>query len=552
MHVFCNHGNFENLATFGFSIFHMRGNRIFIQDWIAHHTYQKANDIDSYYLRVANQINDSLSTLWFEEPETNDLIHTDALKTLSIYLTCYLEDVIANTGIFAAFRNIHKDLYDQFLPFYKDNSLLDYYPEDINSEDVAVLTWLFFSERNPHLFIDPHGRLIQLITDLAYAILEEHYEVAPENPKLKLEYTLDEAANYFEVRNFIEKLVATNYLTAGEYNTNLNHLMQVAELGRYQHDQAQLQQMIYRVRDNHFNNYRLHLFALKSSEFVAEVLGNQHALYGSVKTLGNRINSFFDYVKTDEQFVHVKHIGTKTAFKIYKDSIQEFAEPSEQLSFYMEIVPWKEAWNLSGIMTVVNSEEVNFDLPEQYEMTYRIEAMNGKDKSLKKTEKQLKDMGKLFQSEQKAAVAFMEGREVKEFANEFFKRYQQKYPSKEESPLPESNLDLTADAKVTVFFNPKTGLEVFGGIEEFFPLPHNPFIEKQDEGTEADVPFARYFLNLLVEDFFPSELPKYYANLFKTEVDKQFFFPLEEAVLDFFLRFYKRGSYFLGPFPLIK
>jgi hypothetical protein len=92
----------------------MRGNRIFIQDWIAHHTYQKANDIDSYYLRVANQINDSLSTLWFEEPETNDLIHTDALKTLSIYLTCYLEDVIANTGIFAAFRTIHKELYNQF------------------------------------------------------------------------------------------------------------------------------------------------------------------------------------------------------------------------------------------------------------------------------------------------------------------------------------------------------------------------------------------------------------------------------------------------------
>jgi hypothetical protein len=185
-------------------------------------------------------------------------------------------------------------------------------------------------------------------------------------------------------------------------------------------------------------------------------------------------------------------------------------------------------------------------------MTYRIEAMNGKDKSLKKTEKQLKDMGKLFQSEQKAAVAFMEGREVKEFAKEFFQRYQQKYPSKEESPLPESNLELTADAKVTVFFNPKTGLEVFGGIEEFFPLKHNPFIEKVEKGAEADVPFARYFLNLLVEDFFPSELPKYYAKLFKTEVDKQFFFPLEEPILDFFLRFYKRGSYFLGPFPLIK
>ena len=527
----------------------MKGNRIFIQDWIAHHTYQKTNEIDSYYLKVANEINENLSTLWFEDQETNHLVQRDAVKTLSIYLTCYLEDVIAHTGIFTAFRTIHKELYNQFLPFFQDDDLNDYFPEDINSEDVAVLTWLFFSERNPHLFIDPHGRLIQLVTDLAYAILEEHYEVAPENEKLKSEYVLDEGAGYFEVRNFIEKLVATNYLTAGEYNTNLNHLMQVAELGRYQHDQVQLQQMVYRVRDNHFNNYRLHLFALKSSEFAAEVIGRNHGLYHTVKTMGNRIHSFFDYVKTDDDFVHVKHIGTKTAFKIHKDSIQEFVAPTESLSFYMEIVPWKDAWNLSGIMTVVNPEEVNLELPEQYEMTYRIEAMNGKEKTLKKTEKQLKDMGKLFQAEQGAAVAFMEGREVKDFAIDFFKKYQQKYPSKEESPLPESNLDIADDAKVTVFFNPKTGLEVFGGIEEFFPLPHNPFMNKE---ADAEIPFARYFLNLLVEDYFPSELPKYYAGLFKETVDKQFFFPLNEAVLDFFLRFYKRGSYFIGPFPLLK
>jgi len=143
----------------------------------------------------------------------------------------------------------------------------------------------------------------------------------------------------------------------------------------------------------------------------------------------------------------------------------------------------------------------------------------------------------------------MEGREVKEFATDFFKKYQQKYPSKEESPLPESNLDLADDARVTVFFNSKTGLEVFGGIEEFFPIKNNSFISMDDE---TDPPYARYFLNLLVEDFFPSELPKYYVNLFKAEVDKQFFFPVTDTVLDFFLRFYKRGTYFLGPFPFLK
>ncbi len=47
--------------------------------------------------------------------------------------------------------------------------------------------------------------------------------------------------------------------------------------------------------------------------------------------------------------------------------------------------------------------------------------------------------------------------------------------------MPEPNLDIAADARVTVFFNPKTGLEVFGGVEEFFPLKHNGFVAKDNQ-----------------------------------------------------------------------
>lgn len=525
----------------------MKKNRIYIQDWLGQHPYQGRSDADSYYLQVANEINNALSTLWFDEEETDALIRPEIIKTLSIYLTCYLEDVVSGTKLFEAFRLEHQALYSKMLPYFDDQDLTDYYSEDINPQDVLVLTWLFFSERNPHLFLDKDGRLIALVTDLAYAVLEEHYEVAPENTLLQQEYTLPADANYLQVRSFSEKVIATNYITGGYYYNSLMQHMDIADLGRYQHDPAYLNQMTFRVRDNHFIFFRLHLLALKSCEFVSAMLGTAHPQYENTRAIGNRIDSFFEYEKVTHDQLQLKHLSTGELFLINLNSIQNFKEPAAAQLFYMEIVPWKDAWNLSGMMSAIEADQIDLTTDPETTQTYLVEVLRGKRTQIEKTEQQIEEVKALFSTKHNDLLAFMSEVDMNDYIHELTNTYREQkglaLVDKQDSS------DASKDKSVTAFYNPKFGLEFFGGIAELFPLEQNPFFVKNEN---EPINYAQSLLQLLVQKFFSVGLVEHYYALYEKEINEQFFYPLDRNTLDFLLRFYKSETYHSLPLLMIK
>ncbi|UIR55935.1 DUF3843 family protein [Sphingobacterium sp. SRCM116780] len=527
----------------------MKKNRIYIQDWLGQHPYQGRSDSDRYYLQVANEIHDALRTLWFEEEETNELIKPEIIKTLSIYLTCYLEDVISDTKLFHAFRKEHQSLYGKMLPFFEDQDLVDYFPEDINSQDVLVLSWLFFSERNPHLFLDKNGRLLELVTDLAYAVLEEHYEVAPENMLLKKEYTLAVDANYLEVRNFAEKVIATNYITGGYYYNSLMQHMDIADLGRYQHDPAYLNQMTFRVRDNHFIFFRLHLLALKSCEFVSSMLETTHPQYESVRIIGNRIDSFFEFEKLQEERLQLKHLTTGETFLVNQNSIQNFQEPSSSQLFYMEIIPWKDAWNLSGMMSAVEADQIDLTANQEMDQAYLVESLRGKRTHIEQAEKQIEDLKNLFVKDHNGLLAFVEESNMQSLIHDLTQKYRKKVGLPQIDDQQNSTSDVPKNTIVTAFFNPKLGLEFFGGIENLFPIQHNPFFV-QDE--DVLIPYAQNLLQLLVQKFFSVGLVSHFYELYQAEINQQFFYHLDMKTLDFLLRFYKSDTYHNRPQLIIR
>lgn len=525
----------------------MNKNRIYIQDWLGQHPYQGRSDADRYYLQVANDIHDALSTLWFDEEETDALIRPEIIKTLSVYLTCYLEDVVSGTKLFDAFRTEHKALYGKMLPFFEDQDLTDYFPEDINPQDVLVLSWLFFSERNPHLFLDKEGRLLALVTDLAYAVLEEHYEVAPENTLLQKEYELAADANYLEVRNFAEKVIATNYITGGYYYNSLMQHMDIADLGRYQHDPAYLNQMTFRVRDNHFVFFRLHLLGLRSCEFVASTLTPHHPQYEQVRQIGKRIDSFFEFEKLEAERLQLKHLTTGELFFVNQNSIQNFQEPPAAQLFYMEIVPWQDAWNLSGMMSAVDADQIDLTADQEMDQAYLVEALKGNRSHIEKAEQQVEDVKTLFMDKHDGLLAFMKEAEISGHIHELTTAYREQVGL----PLIEevANPNASKDTPVTAFYNPKIGLEFFGGIENLFPLKNNPFfVEDEHEPTN----YAQNLLQLLVQKFFSVGLVQHYYEVYQKEINEQFFYPLTRETLDFLIRFYKSETYHNQPHIMIK
>lgn len=525
----------------------MKKNRIYIQDWLGQHPYQGRSDADRFYLEVANDIQDALNTLWFDEEETDALIRPEMIKTLSVYLTCYLEDVVSGTKLFDAFRKEHQALYGKMLPFFEDAALTDYYPEDINPQDVLVLSWLFFSERNPHLFLDKEGRLLALVTDLAYAVLEEYYETAPENTLLQKEYTLATDANYLEVRNYAEKVIATNYITGGYYYNSLMQHMDIADLGRYQHDPAYLNQMTFRVRDNHFTFFRLHLLALRSCEFVAATVDTNHPQHENLRTIGNRIDSFFEFKKVEEGRLALKHLTTGEIFLVNQNSIQNFQEPTTDQLFYMEIVPWEGAWNLSGMMSAVERDQIDLNSDQEMDQAYVVEALYQKTTLIEKASQQVADLKELFVKKHQGQLAFMEESEISSYIHNLTNTYREQVglPLIEEVENPNE----ARATPVTAFYNAKIGLEFFGGIETLFPLQNNTYYA---ENENEPVNYAQNLLQLLVQKFYSVGLVQHYYELYEKEINEQFFYPLNSETIDFLIRFYKSETYHQQPHVMIR
>ena len=377
--------------------------------------------------------------------------------------------------------------------------------------------------------------------------MEEHYEVAPENTLLQKEYTLASDANYLEVRNYAEKVIATNYITGGYYYNSLMQHMHIADLGRYQHDPAHLNQMTFRVRDNHFTFFRLHLLALRSCEFVAATLTTDHPQYQNLRTIGNRIDSFFAFKKMEDDHLALTHVSTGEAFLVNQNSIQNFKEPAADQLFYMEIVPWENNWNLSGMMSAVEADQIDLTSDQEMDQAYIVEALHGKRTHLEKAEKQVEDIQKLFVEKHHGQLAFMAESEINAYIHELTNTYREQVGL---SLIDEvANPNAERDTPVTAFYNPKIGLEFFGGIETLFPIQDNPyFVENENE----PISYAQNLLQLLVQKFFSVGLVQYYYELYEKEINEQFFYPLNKETLDFLIRFYKSETYHQQPHVMIK
>ncbi|MBW6537392.1 MAG: hypothetical protein K0B11_20460 [Mariniphaga sp.] len=102
------------------------------------------------------------------------------------------------------------------------------------------------------------------------------------------------------------------------------------------------------------------------------------------------------------------------------------------------------------------------------------------------------------------------------------------------------NLEEKAETAL-VFFNPNSGIEIGLGLNNAFPLAHNPFFD--EKGSEEDV------LHLMVSDELSKEPVMYCVENCSSKLPFFNRFPgklyLED--IDFLLRFWKRGAYHSKP-----
>lgn len=181
------------------------------------HPQGLADDTDQQYARVATEICSALAKL-----EITD-IPQSGLKLIATNLALYLEDVVADAGIFRAFTTEMKSRYGKYLPFFEiDES--QYFQDEPNIEDVRLLIWYYMLIVQHGNVGNPESPVLGQMTDAAYKVIDEQFEKVPVNESLKAYFSEAKfISDFYLQRQVLSWLCSSCYLTfAPQYADILN------------------------------------------------------------------------------------------------------------------------------------------------------------------------------------------------------------------------------------------------------------------------------------------------------------------------------------------
>ena len=92
--------------------------KIYVKEWMLFQPYERQDEVDTYYVNVANHIAGCLKDfVGGRYPE-------HSVHGIAIYLTLWFQDVISQTGIWQAFSEECRKRYGCLVPFMTPESAM--------------------------------------------------------------------------------------------------------------------------------------------------------------------------------------------------------------------------------------------------------------------------------------------------------------------------------------------------------------------------------------------------------------------------------------------
>lgn len=530
----------------------MKNNRIYINDWLELKPYENQTLTDNYYLKICDNVKQALlsgkaSVVFYMYIEKEDI------NLLACFLTAWFEDLISGTNIYNTFIREHRKLYNKPLPFYNSG---EYFDEEINPQDVSFLIWYFMNTAQTEKFISPYNEFIELSTKNVFAVFDDAWDYAPENKVLKNIYSIDSNADYYGARNLIDTLLFKTYLFFPDTFFRLEE--KEAELIEESGMDENLMMFLNENRESTLQNSCTRLLASKGKEWVAGILGNEHSFYEAYLNISKRIRGFFFYKGQDEKDIFLEHIASGKAFNLTKKSFDHSHNLTETDTIvYMGIVQWKDEWWFSGVYF---QNEFNADLVLNEKNSFESrQAVNFLDhRSEYVTETLRKQHEAFLDFNNGLPIAFIAADKLMDFNEKYISYFNDtlKLTQKEIDEArergrkdgffrPDEEQETTDFSSIAesglVFFNEKSGVEIALECNSAFPLPGNPFFDKEQSED--------HIFRLLMDESISTELAMYCIYHCK---DKLPFFTEGTGKLylndiDFLLRFWKKERYFAKP-----
>jgi hypothetical protein len=522
-------------------------NKIYIRHWLTIKPYDGQKPTDGYYLKICNRVKNKIDHFILFK-----YIGEEDINTLACFLTSYFEDIISETNIWSSFVSIHQRMYKKQLPFY---DLEDYVEKEINTQDIRVLIWYFLNTAQDEFHLSYSNQLVIKMADSVMEVFEEEWEHAPANDSLKAYYWISpDETDFYAARNFIDKILFQSYLFHIDALVGLHE--KELEIIEENESHPNLISFLNENRDTSLHVSHTRLLALTGKEWASEVLGSDHPLYSDLLNMSKKISGHFLYKGQDEADVHLAHIATGKKFKLTKKSFSYGNDLSEiDTIVFMGIVKWKEEWWFSGVFFSAPYDE-ELVAKEKNSLEHRRE-LNFLDDNSAMIQKILAEQMEAFlELNHGSQIAFMPTEKIDGFLRAFTNRYNEKLNLTEQQQrevydkmirygldsTEKDNIDLSEISDTgLVFFNPVAGCEICVELNSAFPLPNNPYF---DRNLSED-----HVMSLLIDKSCSKELVQFCIDNCLKELPflKQSLGLEYQNDLDFLLRFWKNQKYHSNP-----
>jgi hypothetical protein len=539
--------------------------RIYMDRWLFYHPYRTPVPSDFYYLRLCNEAYSLMED--GAHPEFADLLAREEVENLACFIVCYFEDVISGAGLWRAFTAQVYELYGTYLPFY-DLNPDDYYPDEINIEDISFLIWYFISMT--HYDENTISPEILEWSDLSFRIFDvfdREYEQATENPKLKEYYKVGPGENsFFVLKDKMRWIMVDSWLLHFQ-RKELADL--INEDSRFQNEDGESEEnrklYLYDIVDSYILSTCTTLLARQGKDWLAYIQGKDHPLFKEILGRSEKKSGYYFFMGMENENLLFQHIASEKVLKVSSMSmdVPEDLEPGKSISF-AGFVRWKDEWWFSGT-TASWGYDADLVSREQNSETSRM--LFGEDPVLRKSKNEqlyasfLKfNDGKpivFVESEEKAHIFV---RDYLVFHNESLdipaseKREGRERILKNELLLSPDRDAFHGDTGLVpgmIFFNRESGIQMAFGLNDLVPDPDNTSYRENSTvdvpESESDTGSGHEAMRLLYSSYISGDWMQY---LVKNYDIPGLDFPGEGGRellmdnLDFMMRFWKRKNYY--------
>lgn len=308
------------MKDFSIQDFTFNKGKIFPYDWLQTKPYLFADEVDRYYVDLANKVADEIKN----SPVLAVFDSKEGLLKAALVFTCWFEDICSGTGIWRVVNDECKKRYGSFLPFY---DLSEYYPGEVNLQDLLLLVWDIVQSEHTgegRIMNPENPGNLELALKL-YDLFYNEYEYAPENERLR-EFVLNPMASedVWEARGLMSWFHYRSYIGHNAQRI-LRETVEDDEMLNNVSDAIELSKMLYTYTTTLIYSDKCNLLSLTTAQWLARIRGGDKE-YEEMRFIENRVYQFLGY---DESGLRVMDLVEEKDLHIERDSFEEDAYKPE-------------------------------------------------------------------------------------------------------------------------------------------------------------------------------------------------------------------------------